>query len=46
MTGEAALVVTYPEPVGIGGQAYRYLVLYADRDHILPIAATLAFLPP
>jgi len=44
MRGEAALVVTYPSPVSMGGSTYRYLVLYADSDHIRGIASTVRFL--
>ncbi len=43
MRGQAMLVVEPPAPLRVAGGSYRYFVLYADREHIRPIAATLRF---
>jgi TolB protein len=43
MNYQAALIVTYPQPVGIAGSTYRYFVLWADQSHIRTIAQTLRF---
>ena len=42
--GEAALVVAYPAPISINGQAYEYLVVYVDARHLFEIAQTLQLL--
>ena len=43
MAGQAQLVVAYPTPLVIAGEAYAFLVVYGDADHILEIAKSLAF---
>jgi TolB protein len=42
MEGQAALVVTYPEPISIGDESYAFLILWADQDHIRRIAESVA----
>lgn len=44
LKGQAVLVVTYPEPVTVGGTMYEYFVLFADQYHILGMANSLKFL--
>jgi TolB protein len=41
----AQLIVEYPSPVRINGDRYKYMVMYADKDHIRLISNTLHFLP-
>lgn len=41
----AQLIVEYPRPVTINGDRYRYMVMYADKDHLRPIVRTLQFIP-
>jgi Tol biopolymer transport system component len=43
MGDQAALIVSFPEPVEMGDTVVQFLVLYADRDHIRAIAQTLRF---
>jgi len=43
MEEQAALIIRYPRPVGIGGATYEFFVLYADQDHIRAIGQTLDF---
>ena len=44
MRGQAAFIVQYPQPVTIGEQTYRFLVLWADKQHIQEMAGTIRFL--
>lgn len=41
---QAAVIVSYPKPVFISGTEYNYFALYADENHIRPIASSLEFL--
>lgn len=43
MRGQAAFLIQYPQPVTIGGQTYRFLVLWADKRHIQELADTIRF---
>lgn len=43
MRGQAAFIVQYPQPVAIGEQTYRFLVLWADKRHIQEIADSVRF---
>lgn len=43
MHNQAGLIVVSPKPIQIGGSSYKYLVLWADKDHIQTIASTLRF---
>ena len=43
MRGQAAFLVQYPQPVTVGEQTYRFLVLWADKRHIQEIADTIRF---
>ena len=43
MQGQAMLIVRYPRPVQIAGTTYEFFALYADQDHIRPIAQSLRF---
>ena len=43
MSGHAGLVVPYPRPHRIGESVYHFFILWADRDLIRPIVATLRF---
>jgi Tol biopolymer transport system component len=43
MESQAALIVTYPQPVTIAGHTYPYFVLWADKAHIRALAQTLRF---
>lgn len=43
MRNQAALIVKYPRPVRIQGTFYHYFILWADRNHIVPIARGLSF---
>ncbi|WP_318617189.1 LysM peptidoglycan-binding domain-containing protein [Sporosarcina sp. YIM B06819] len=45
MKGQAAYIAAYPNPITIGGLAYNYFILWADKEHIQDIAATVQFLP-
>lgn len=44
MQGQASLVIEYPSPMSIGGNIYGYLILWADKEHILQIGNTIEFL--
>ncbi|TCL70976.1 LysM domain-containing protein [Hydrogenispora ethanolica] len=44
MKQQAAVIVRYPRPVEISGQTYNFFVLWADRNHLNGLAATLEFL--
>ncbi len=44
MERQAVVLLAYSEPRAIGGGSYQYLVLWADTDHILQIAASLELL--
>ncbi|MFH1484765.1 MAG: hypothetical protein ABIH46_01725 [Chloroflexota bacterium] len=46
MPGQSALIVTYPETVEIRGQACRYFVLWADKEHLRKLVEQLTFIPP
>jgi len=41
---DAQIVVEYPKPMKIDGDSYGFLVLDADKDHILQIVRTLKFI--
>lgn len=41
MAGQAGLIVDLPQPIQIAGESYRFLILWADADHIRDIASTL-----
>ena len=43
MSGQAGLIVRYPQPVEIRSVTYGYFILWADKDHIREIAETLRF---
>ncbi|MBI2954962.1 MAG: zf-HC2 domain-containing protein [Chloroflexi bacterium] len=43
MDNQAALIILSPRPIQIVGTSYKYLVLWADKDHIEAIAGTLLF---
>ncbi len=43
MNNQAALIVKYPRPVTIQGIVYSYLLLWADRSHIVTLARRLRF---
>lgn len=40
----ASMVIRYPKPITIDGEIYDFLILHADKEHIVPIAETLRFL--
>jgi len=44
MTNQAALIIRYPKPVIINDITYSYLVLWADKDHIVEISKTIKFI--
>lgn len=48
MSGQAALIVRYTQPVRIGGDVFHYFILWADQDHIKEMAETVQFvvMPP
>jgi hypothetical protein len=46
MAGQAALEVSYPQPVTVGGTRYNHFILYADKDHIEQLVRSLRFLSP
>lgn len=41
----SALMVRYPQAVSIDGHKYRFLVVWADQQHIRKIARTILFFP-
>ncbi|AJY74135.1 PD40 domain-containing protein [Paenibacillus beijingensis] len=43
MRSQSALIVKYPKPVPIQGTVYTYFILWADRNHIVPIGQRLMF---
>jgi TolB protein len=43
MQNQAALVVSYPEPIELNGNMYSYFILWADKEHIRDMADTLEF---
>lgn len=43
MGSQTALIILSPEPIQIAGTSYKYLVLWADKDHMQAIASTLRF---
>ncbi|ASS74194.1 hypothetical protein CIG75_03800 [Tumebacillus algifaecis] len=43
MKTQSAFIVEYPAPVQIAGQTCRFLVLWADEEHIRNIVKTLTF---
>jgi hypothetical protein len=47
MQRQAMLIAQYPQPVGtiLAGTTYTYFVVWADEQHIHPIATTIEFLP-
>lgn len=45
MKSQAAYLAVYPSPMTINGMNYNYFILWADKEHIEEIAATLLFLP-
>jgi hypothetical protein len=46
MAGQAALIVDLARPIQIAAQSYRFLILWADVDHIRDIASTLKLSTP
>ncbi|MBX4199028.1 peptidase M56 [Candidatus Parcubacteria bacterium] len=44
MRGQAVLIVTYPLPLTIGTETYKYFVFWADRAHIQDIASSITFI--
>jgi hypothetical protein len=44
LKGQAELIVAYPIPAIISLQAYPFLVLLADKDHIKDIITSLSFI--
>lgn len=40
---QAAVIVLYPQPIELSGQAYEFLILWADPGHIRAIAQTVHF---
>lgn len=44
MRNQAALIVKYPRPVLIQGTLYHYFILWADQNHIVPMARGLSFI--
>jgi TolB protein len=40
---QAAVIARYPQPVELSGQAYEFLILWADTEHIRAIAQTMRF---
>jgi len=45
MQGQAGLVVAYPDPVEVNGHAYRFLLVWADVDHIARIVESVTLTP-
>ncbi|MEK5039374.1 LysM peptidoglycan-binding domain-containing protein [Sporosarcina sp. FSL K6-3457] len=43
--GLAVYIAAYPSPMTIDGVNYNYFILWADKEHIEDIAATVLFLP-
>lgn len=43
LSHQASLVILAPKPVTIKGEDYRYIVLWADKEHMRQIAGTLRF---
>lgn len=43
---QAALIVRFPKPVQIRGNVCHYLILWADKYHIVEMAKTLDFVEP
>lgn len=43
MENQAAVVIQSPTPIGVGGDSYHYILLYADRQHIEDISRSLRF---
>ncbi|QUI24600.1 peptidase M56 [Vallitalea pronyensis] len=41
---QAGLIVTYPRPIQLAGVEYRYFILWAHKDYILPISQTITFI--
>jgi hypothetical protein len=41
MAGQAGLIVDLPGPIQIAGETYRFLILWADVEHIRDMATTL-----
>jgi hypothetical protein len=41
IAAQAGLIVDLPRPIQIAGESYRFLILWADVDHIRDIASTL-----
>ena len=46
MDGLAEVLIQASSLIQIGGDSYNFVVLYADKDHILAIAQTLQFTAP
>lgn len=44
MNRQAALIVSYPEPIEIQGSTYNFLILWVDETHLREIASTLTFI--
>jgi len=45
MKSQAALIARYPRPVSIQGTLYNYFILWADLNHMVPLARELSFIP-
>ncbi|UNK16200.1 hypothetical protein MNQ98_16880 [Paenibacillus sp. N3/727] len=44
MRNQAALIVKYPYPIVIQGNSYQYFILWADRNHLIPLGQTLSYI--
>jgi TolB protein len=43
LRGQSELIVAYPTPITVSGEVYMYLILQADKAHIVDIAHSLTF---
>jgi hypothetical protein len=46
MAGQSGLIVELPQPIDLSGDTYNFLILWADEQHIRPIADTLSLQQP
>jgi hypothetical protein len=44
MKGQGAIIVKYPREIKIASENYRYLILWADKEHIKEIVNSLKFI--
>ena len=44
MRGQSAFIALYDMPIEIEGKSYKYLIMWADKDHMRDITDTLEFL--